>query len=201
MGFFFLAIKILSFLILFIFGVVCSATGLYYISEMMEEYERSAKRLIKYAIYVVLVIHILLFIIEGLPFLYLMIGIVMHLIYLRLLPQFPRIELSNLIFVINCLILVINHTAWFKYFKENIHPLDEVLAFYLICVWTIPLFFFIGLTTNDDTLPYGATVNSSGETIGKKSKKMNRIVSFLQTIQDKGKSLLRLENINDYKSF
>jgi len=167
-------------------------------SELMEEYERFCKKLLRYTIYVVISVHVLLFVFEGFPPLYLLIGVIMHLLYFRLIPQFPRIELSNVIFIICCILLVLDHTVWFKHFTENVHHFEEILAFYLICVWTVPLSFFIGLTTNDDTLPYGSTVNSTGEPIGKK-KKTSRIVSLLQSIQEKGRQWLRLDN--DYKSF
>jgi len=153
----------------------------------------------RYTIITVVGIHLLLFIFEGLPFFYLLVGIIMNLIFLRMLPRFPNIAITDIYFLVNCVLLIVDHGIWFKYFAEIFVPVDEVLTFFLINVWLIPFLFFVGLTTSDDTLPYGATVNSSDEPIGKKSKKSSKIVSILQSIQQKGKKLLKLEE--DYKSF
>jgi len=68
MGVFIFVLKWISFFILFIFAVICLATGLYYLSELIEEYERTIKKWMRYTILIVVGIHFLLFIFEGLPF-------------------------------------------------------------------------------------------------------------------------------------
>lgn len=57
--------------------------------------------------------------------------------------------------------LLASHLVWFIYFTHNWYPTDEILSFFLVCVWLVPFAFFISLTSNEDTLPYGSTISSS----------------------------------------
>ena len=67
----------------------------------MEDYERTARKVLKSTAYVILVLHLLL-IIEGFPMLNLLVGIVAHLAYFGLLSRFPKVSLTNVVFIISC---------------------------------------------------------------------------------------------------
>jgi hypothetical protein len=118
-------------------------------------------------------IHVILWISEGLPFLYVFLGLVAHGIYFKLLDQFPRIQITNMMFIVsvgtdhcdycqrsafanNCPVaLIITHTVWFRYFTQQWYPFEDVLTFFLLCVWIVPFSFFISLTSAESSLPYG----------------------------------------------
>ena len=68
----------------------------------MEEYSVWAKRVIRYAIFGVLAIHVLLLLFEDLPVLYLLIGLLSHGVYHTLLPSFPVIDFTDPRFIAGC---------------------------------------------------------------------------------------------------
>jgi len=41
---------------------------------------------------------------------------------------------------------------------------NEIASFFLVCVWLVPFGFFISMSANDNTLPYGI-ISSSGEEV------------------------------------
>jgi len=52
-------------------------------------------------------------------------------------------------------LVLIDHFVWFNYFTKYYFPFDEIVCFFVICVWAVPFEFFISLSANDNTLPYG----------------------------------------------
>jgi hypothetical protein len=56
--------------------------------------------------------------------------------------------------------LMINHAVWFSFYSQSYRPFEEVMAFFMICVWLVPFSFFISMTANEDTLPYGSTISA-----------------------------------------
>eukprot|EP01130_Rhizamoeba_saxonica_P008162 TRINITY_DN3297_c0_g1_i2.p1 TRINITY_DN3297_c0_g1~~TRINITY_DN3297_c0_g1_i2.p1 ORF type:complete len:127 (+),score=9.60 TRINITY_DN3297_c0_g1_i2:296-676(+) len=121
-------------------------------------------------------------------------------IYLAQLKQFPNINLSNMKFIISCILLLVNHSVWFKHFTSQYYSFNNVFAFFLVCVWTIPFTFLIGLTSGDETLPYGATITASGEADGKKYKKPKLILTLLDKIKQPLRRFLPGER-EPYKTF
>lgn len=49
-----------------------------------------------------MVIHVLMWLLEGYPFFYVLIGLISHFLYYQLLRRFPHIELTNLLFILSC---------------------------------------------------------------------------------------------------
>jgi hypothetical protein len=78
------------------------ASGLYYLSELVEEHTVIAKRLLTRLIYLVIGLQILLCIIDGLPFTLSLLSIVSHVVYLGNMRRFPVVKLSDPLFIISC---------------------------------------------------------------------------------------------------
>eukprot|EP01129_Flabellula_baltica_P008235 TRINITY_DN3250_c0_g1_i3.p1 TRINITY_DN3250_c0_g1~~TRINITY_DN3250_c0_g1_i3.p1 ORF type:complete len:134 (+),score=25.21 TRINITY_DN3250_c0_g1_i3:951-1352(+) len=131
---------------------------------------------------------------------YLLVGVVLHLIYLSMLPMFPRIELTHFKFILSCVVLLLDHSLWFYYFTNEYHPFGEIIAFYVICVWLVPFSFFVGLTSNEDLLPYGSTIDATGEPVDNNKHKRGRlIVNFLEKARGTISKMFGKEKQNEYR--
>ena len=49
--------------------------------------------------------------------------------------------------------LFVNHYLAFSYFADKYLPFSQVLGYFAICVWLVPLAFFVSLSANDNVLP------------------------------------------------
>eukprot|EP01125_Pyxidicula_operculata_P020200 TRINITY_DN7427_c0_g1_i1.p1 TRINITY_DN7427_c0_g1~~TRINITY_DN7427_c0_g1_i1.p1 ORF type:complete len:200 (+),score=22.00 TRINITY_DN7427_c0_g1_i1:42-641(+) len=199
MGLLLLAVRYLSYVLMFCFATVCLACGLYYFAELVEEHEKTAKKFIRYSIYVVFVAHVFVWF-EGFPFLCILSGLITHFVYYKLLDQFPNIKLTNILFIIACVFFIISHTLWFNHFTSVYYSFEDVLGFFILCVWSVPFSFFISLSTDETTLPYTA-ISASGDSIGeatKRSGRSNLLHSFLQNIQGYFK---KPDRSTDFKAF
>ena len=79
-----------------------TASGLYYLSELVEEHTVIAKRFLTRLIYAIIVAQFLLCIVDGFPFLLSMFSIASHLVYLLNLRRFPFVKLSEPLFISSC---------------------------------------------------------------------------------------------------
>lgn len=179
-----------SYVFLFVFITLCLACGLYYIAEVVEEYSVWAKRVIRYAIFGVLAIHVLLLLFEDLPVLYLLIGLLSHGVYHTLLPSFPVIDFTDPRFIAGCAMAVINHFSWFYFFMYNYYPFNEILAFFIICVWLIPFGYFVSLSASENMLPSEAYGQAGPGARRKDRKGVNRLLSFFNFVKDKRSEML-----------
>ncbi|KAI0796870.1 transmembrane adaptor Erv26-domain-containing protein [Abortiporus biennis] len=148
--------------------------------ELIEEHSRSAKVVGERGIYAIILIHIALYFYDSLPLRHVLFSIVCHIVYLQnFTASWPIISLSSLGFIASCIMVVIDHFIWFFHFAHltqearhksrmafNGRPrtqvdapgFAEIATFFGICVWLAPLFLFLSLSANDNTLP----VKSSG---------------------------------------
>lgn len=78
------------------------ASGLYYLSELVEEHTVLAKRLLTQLIYFVIVLQLLLCIIDRFPFWWTILGIFSHVIYLGNMRRFPFVKLTDPLFLASC---------------------------------------------------------------------------------------------------
>jgi hypothetical protein len=78
------------------------ASGLYYLSELVEEHTVLAKRLLTRLIYVVIGIQLALCLVDGFPFSLTLLSIVSHIIYLGNMRQFPFVKLTDPLFLGSC---------------------------------------------------------------------------------------------------
>ena len=65
-------------------------------------------------------LHVLFCIFDGLPLHLTALGIVCHLVYLQNFSKtWPFISLTSLKFVASCILVIIDHFAWFYYFSDR----------------------------------------------------------------------------------
>lgn len=86
----------------FCFLTLAIASGLYYLSELVEEHTVIAKRFLQRLIYGVIGAHLFLWIVDGFPFWSTMLGIFAHVIYLGNMRRFPVVKLSDPLFISSC---------------------------------------------------------------------------------------------------
>ncbi|KAI0832586.1 DUF396-domain-containing protein [Trametes gibbosa] len=162
----------------FIFVTLSLASGLLWISEVIEEHSRASKTVGQRCIYGIILLHILLYFYDALPPKHILFSIFCHVIYLQnFTPSWPFISLSSPGFIASCVLVVIDHFMWFFYFAritqearhrahrsyrgpDMAHPVPnfgEIATFFGLCVWLSPLFLFLSLSANDNALPMNAT--------------------------------------------
>jgi hypothetical protein len=79
-----------------------AASGLYYLSELVEEHTVFAKKLLTRLIYAVISIQVLLCLIDRFPFGLSLLNIVSHVVYLGNMRRFPIVKLSDPLFITSC---------------------------------------------------------------------------------------------------
>lgn len=95
----------------FCFLTLAIASGLYYLSELVEEHTVIAKKLLQQLIYAVIVVHLILWIVDGFPFFATVLGIFSHIIYLGNMRRFPMVKLSDPLFILSCSESPLNHAS------------------------------------------------------------------------------------------
>ncbi|KAF8450481.1 transmembrane adaptor Erv26-domain-containing protein, partial [Boletus edulis BED1] len=146
------------------------ASGLLYISELIEEHSRLAKLIGQRAIYATITLHMLLYVTDSLPLLQTLFSIICHCVYLQnFSSHWPLISLSSISFISSCALAIANHFLWFMHFSHlardarqsyrhrgslpNAPGFTDIATFFGICVWLVPLFLFLSLSANDNALP------------------------------------------------
>ena len=153
----------------FILITLSIASGLYYVSEFVEEHSAFSKRIIIYAIYTVCGI-LMLSLFDGLPWYLIAFDLISHAIYYSNLKTFPIIQLSSGRFITSCILVFINHYLWFREFGEiqkRRIPITfgQVASFFGVCVWLVPFALFVSLSAGDNMLPtMGSAPNTPSTT-------------------------------------
>ncbi|KAI1365687.1 transmembrane adaptor Erv26 [Xylaria arbuscula] len=153
----------------FCFLTLAIASGLYYLSELVEEHTVIAKRLLTRLIYCIIGLQSVLWLVDGLPLLLTLLGVVSHVIYLGNMRRFPFVKLTDPLFVASCVLVIANHYVWFRHFSEaqqqsysrltsmydqpDVPTFTEIASFFGICVWLIPFALFVSLSASDNVLP------------------------------------------------
>lgn len=83
-----------------------TASGLYYLSELVEEHTVFAKRLLYQLIYGVIGLQLLLLVVDSFPIGLSALSIVSHGIYAQNLRRFPIVKLTDPLFLLSCGTLV-----------------------------------------------------------------------------------------------
>ncbi|KAL9650545.1 hypothetical protein ABK040_004763 [Willaertia magna] len=179
----FVFISTISLYIGILFLILCVATGLYYLSEIAEENTILTKKVITYTIYFVIILHLILWLFDELYFRYILIGIISHIIYYQLLKTFPFVKIKSLSFIFSVITFFISHLGWYFYFTDYrtpIYDFFELLGFFFICVWIVPLSLFVSLSIGDIQLPGGLT-NMDGDVNKRDILKMknNNVVQWI----------------------
>jgi len=184
------ALSYVTALAAFLFVVLSLASGLLWLSEVIEEHSRTAKTFGSRFVYAIIFIHALLYLVDSFPLSYLLFSIFCHLVYLVPISasSWPFISLTSPAFIGSCILVVSDHFLWFYYFSQRAQDARrrrppygyangygseaqmlgfmEVATFFAICVWFVPLFLFLSLSAGDNMLPtaYGDASSPSTPT-------------------------------------
>lgn len=127
--------------------------GMYYLSELIEEYTVITKRILSIGTLVIACIHILL-LFEGLPVYQTLFSILTLYLLSLMLANFPNVSITSPTVIIAFIAVIINHFSWFSYFTtRHFYAWKEVTSFFGICVWSLPLLYFLSLSANEYSLP------------------------------------------------
>ncbi|KAL5391327.1 hypothetical protein DPSP01_001202 [Paraphaeosphaeria sporulosa] len=162
----------------FAFLTLAIASGLYYLSELVEEHTVLAKKLLTRLIIGVVAIQILLLLVDGFPLGLSALSVVSHVIYAQNLRRFPIVKLSDPLFLVSCGLVILNHYAWFRHFSAP-PPRDsysyrdpyapamptftEIASYFGLCVWLVPFALFVSLSAGENVLPSMGSEYATGE--------------------------------------
>ncbi|KAK3989910.1 transmembrane adaptor Erv26 [Cladorrhinum sp. PSN332] len=150
------------------FMTLAIASGLYYLSELVEEHTVVAKRFLSKLIYSIMVLQLLLCIVDRFPLSLTLLGIFSHFIYLGNMRRFPFVKLTDPLFLASCALVLINHYVWFKHFSHgqdrayqnysyyetpDVPSFTEIASYFGLCVWLVPFALFVSLSASDNVLP------------------------------------------------
>ena len=188
MGLVFNGLIYLSGYLFLIFVAVCLVCGLYYLAELSEEHTSLTKRIMAMAIYVVLAVHALCFVLEPhLPWMPLGAGIGAHACYLLMMRSFPFIQPISAAALAGFALLLAQHYLWWDFFSSHYHQVTHVLCFLIFNAWLVPFGFFVTISVNESTLPdrqaaSAAEVYSAG---GERTKQKSGLLSAFSALQQK----------------
>lgn len=146
------------------------ASGLYYLSELVEEHTVLARRVLTRLIYGIVAIQVLLMIIDRFPVSLSLLSIASHMVYASNLRRFPIVKLTDPLFLLSCLLVGLNHWLWFRHFSKPLPPsnnwrqpygvnydempsFSEVASYFGLCVWLVPFALFVSLSAGENVLP------------------------------------------------
>ncbi|KAJ7590804.1 transmembrane adaptor Erv26-domain-containing protein [Mycena floridula] len=152
------------------FVTLSLASGLLYVSELIEEHSHMAKSIGQRGIYAIIVLHVVLYMTDSLPLSRTLFSIICHVVYLQNFSNaWPLISLSSPTFIASSILVISDHFLWFFYFSSVTHAarnqrsyrpehvqapsFAEIATFFGICVWLAPLFLFLSLSANENALP------------------------------------------------
>ncbi|GAD98501.1 hypothetical protein NFIA_052020 [Paecilomyces variotii No. 5] len=170
----------------FAFLTLAIASGLYYLSELVEEHTVLARRLLSRLIYSIIIVQTLLWLFDGFPFFLSLVSIASHLVYASNLRRFPIVKLSDPLFILSCVLVGLNHWLWFRHFSkpivppsrgpgawrqpyyqqpavENMPTFTEIASYFGLCVWLVPFALFVSLSAGDNVLPSMGSEYATGQ--------------------------------------
>ena len=104
------------------------ASGLYYLSELVEEHTVIAKRFLTRLIYSVMALQLLLCVVDRFPFLLTLLGIVSHVVYLGNMRRFPYVRLTDPLFLSSCGMFYISHSLSQRDTRDAVQKLTFVTS-------------------------------------------------------------------------
>eukprot|EP00056_Hartaetosiga_gracilis_P003651 m.65737 g.65737 ORF g.65737 m.65737 type:complete len:195 (+) comp11537_c0_seq2:74-658(+) len=148
------ALSWVGFFLLFAFGVLCLAAGLFYLAEIVEEYTVLTQKILKYALTCIVGMIVLVGVFSPIGLWPVTVaGLIAHLFYFSLIRKFPYFDIMSPQFILSAIGLVVHHYLTFLHFSDVFYPFDQVVAYFSVCVWAIPFVLFISLSANEYTLP------------------------------------------------
>ncbi|KAG9245668.1 transmembrane adaptor Erv26 [Calycina marina] len=188
------------------FLTLAIASGLYYLSELVEEHTVLAKRFLTRLTYFVIGVQALLWLVDGFPFKLSATSVVSHFVYLGNMRRFPIVKLSDPLFLISCVLVLLNHWLWFTHFSNmptgpqysiydapKVPTFTEIASYFGLCVWLVPFTLFVSLSASDNVLPTMNSEDPSGSTTtsngagGRQSMVKVVVDNIRNSIRDLGK--------------
>ncbi|KAF2474975.1 DUF396-domain-containing protein [Lindgomyces ingoldianus] len=161
----------------FAFLTLAIASGLYYLSELVEEHTVLAKKLLTRLIYGIIALQLFL-LFDGFPPGLSALSIVSHGIYAQNLRRFPIVKLTDPLFLLSCGLVIANHYLWFRHFSApppqsrssypyardpSIPTFTEIASYFGLCVWLVPFALFVSLSAGENVLPTMGSEYATGE--------------------------------------
>ncbi|CAH8514810.1 unnamed protein product [Heterobilharzia americana] len=141
-------------LLFYLFIVLfCIAVGLFYVTELVEEYIVTTGKIIRCTIYAEFILHFILFITDDVSIILTLTGIICHCFYISLLKTFPAFHYQSFGFLSSALMLIIHHLVAFRVFLSSPVPFLYLIAYFTFFLWAVPFLFLISLSANDLVLP------------------------------------------------
>ncbi|ODV91645.1 hypothetical protein CANCADRAFT_73676 [Tortispora caseinolytica NRRL Y-17796] len=171
------------------------ASGLYYLSELVEEHTTFTKRCIERTILATIAVHVALVLFDKFPFWLSVISIATQLIYRQNLITFPYIQLSSPTFLLSCALMLLNHYLWFSHFSNlsdqakyvydpytqiNLPSFSQISSFFGLVIWLVPFSLFISLTAGENVLPAASDGSAVGESKAHRSTLVKVIIDRLK---------------------
>ncbi|KAH7077276.1 transmembrane adaptor Erv26-domain-containing protein [Paraphoma chrysanthemicola] len=163
----------------FMFLTLAIASGLYYLSELVEEHTVLAKKLLYRLIYGVVGLQVLLLVVDGFPIGLSALSVVSHVVYAQNLRRFPIVKLTDPLFLLSCALVIANHYLWFRHFSvpppssayssypysrdANIPSFTEIASYFGLCVWLVPFALFVSLSASENVLPSMGSEYATGD--------------------------------------
>ncbi|KAF8847624.1 DUF396-domain-containing protein [Acephala macrosclerotiorum] len=177
------------------FLTLAIASGLYYLSELVEEHTVIAKRLLTRMIYGIIGTQVLLCLVDGFPLKLSLLSIFSHVVYLGNMRKFPVVMLSDPLFIASCVLVLFNHYMWFNHFSfaslaraptsrydPTILPtFTEIASYFGLCIWLVPFSLFVSLSASDNVLPTMGSETPGGAAT---QKRQGMIKVVVETIRD-----------------
>mmetsp|Transcript_7272 Transcript_7272/g.22156 ORF Transcript_7272/g.22156 Transcript_7272/m.22156 type:complete len:215 (+) Transcript_7272:85-729(+) len=199
-SFFVLLVYVSGYLFL-LFAAVCLACGFYYLAELAEEYTSWTKKVLRVLVVVELLVFLLLWAYERFTFGYCAISFAAHAVYFQLLKTFPFMRPQSPEVISSVIMFVVSNVAWYRFFTTKpevfynyrLSPMPSIASFFLICVWMVPIGFFVSLTINDSVLP-GSGMESPGfsraDPDSKNKKARNLVAATAQEVTKFARKLM-----------
>ena len=143
-----------------------------------------ARKVLSRLIYTIIGIQIFLVVVDGFPVLLSLLSIVSHVVYASNLRRFPIVKLSDPLFLLSCVLVLLNHWLWFRHFSsppapsqrtennwrqpyqvnyEDMPSFSEVASYFGLCVWLVPFSLFVSLSAGENVLPTMGSEYATGE--------------------------------------
>ncbi|CAK7267938.1 erv26 super protein [Sporothrix epigloea] len=169
------------------FLTLATASGLYYLSELVEEHTVLAKRVLVRLIQGIIGLQIIFLLVDRFPFWPTMLGVLAHIVYLGNMRRFPYVQLSDPLFLLSCGLVLLDHFVWFRYFSSaqqraytnmssyydsptDMPTFTQIASYFGICVWLVPFALFVSLSASDNVLPTMGGNNSEAVGVGSGSE-------------------------------
>lgn len=169
------------------------ASALYLIAELSEEYPSHTGTAIKYNIWFVMTVHILL-LFDGLPWYEVSVGLISHLVYMLALRTFPFVQILSVSSFLCIICFSVDNITWLRYFVINHRDAEfiQVLGFFFCMVWIAPVSLIVCMCQSENILPSStqgelsnlSTASSDGKKRSIPKMILDNIMTLLQPLTD-----------------